>query len=105
MGGTLTCTSQLGKVTTFVFSFDAKTASDHTGIQEKPEPPNIGTMLKGRHILLVEDNQLNQEIACHILTDVGCSVDTAENGAEAVDKVALDSNDYDLILMDIQMRR
>ncbi len=103
MGGTLTCTSQLGKGTTFVFSFDAKTASDHTGIQEKPEPPNIGTMLKGRHILLVEDNQLNQEIACHILTDVGCSVDTAKNGAEAVDKVALDSNDYDLILMDIQM--
>ena len=54
--------------------------------------------------LLVEDNALNRELALEILGEYGFHIDTAENGAVAVEKVkASRPGDYDLILMDIQM--
>ncbi|MFQ8841530.1 MAG: response regulator [Clostridium fessum] len=49
--------------------------------------PAAGSDFKGRCILLVEDNELNREIAVEILNEYGFLVDTAENGAEAVEKV------------------
>ena len=59
---------------------------------------------KGRHLLLAEDNELNREIALEILGAYGFLIDTAQNGAEAVEKLAASKpGDYDLILMDIQM--
>lgn len=59
---------------------------------------------KGKHLLLVEDNELNREIAFEILNEYGFIVDTAENGQEAVDKVSSsEPGDLDLVLMDIQM--
>lgn len=59
---------------------------------------------KGKRLLLVEDNELNREIAYEILNEYGFIVDTAENGKEAVDKIAASKHgDYDLVLMDIQM--
>ena len=58
----------------------------------------------GKKILLVEDNELNQEIAVEILKEAGFVVDVAEDGIVAVDKMAAAASDrYDLILMDIQM--
>ena len=58
----------------------------------------------GKHTLLVEDNELNREIAITILEGTGFAVDTALNGSEAVNKVkAANERPYDLILMDIQM--
>lgn len=58
----------------------------------------------GKHLLLVEDNELNREIAFEILKEYGFIVDTAENGKEAVDKLSASApGTYDLILMDIQM--
>ena len=58
----------------------------------------------GRHILLVEDNELNREIAVAILHEYGFLVDTAENGAVAVEKIRTsDPGRYDLVLMDVQM--
>lgn len=58
----------------------------------------------GRHLLLVEDNELNREIAYEILNEYGFIVDTAENGKEALEKISVSkSGDYDLVLMDIQM--
>lgn len=60
--------------------------------------------LSGKRILLVEDNELNREIAQTILEDVGFAVETADNGMAAVTKVEqAASGRYDLILMDIQM--
>ncbi|TVR65181.1 MAG: response regulator [Gemmatimonadales bacterium] len=56
--------------------------------------------LRGR-VLLVEDNSINREVATHILRELGLQVETAENGAEAVEAHA--SRSYDLILMDCQM--
>lgn len=59
---------------------------------------------KGKRLLLVEDNELNREIAFEILNEYGFIVDIAENGKEAVDKVASSKpGEYDLVLMDIQM--
>ena len=59
---------------------------------------------RGRRILLVEDNELNSEIAVEILKEYGFLVDTAENGAEAVEKIKNSTpEDYDLVLMDVQM--
>ena len=75
--------------------------------QSEPEDsvlPAAGSDFRGRCILLVEDNELNREIAVEILNEYGFLVDTAENGAEAVEKVKNStSGKYDLVLMDVQM--
>ena len=66
--------------------------------------PEAGSDFRGRYILLVEDNELNSEIAVEILSEYGFLVDTAENGAEAVEKVKNSApGKYDLVLMDVQM--
>ena len=60
----------------------------------------------GKHLLLVEDNALNREIAIEILKEAGFLVDTAGDGVEAVEKMEQSvPGQYDLILMDIQMPR
>ena len=70
--------------------------------QELLPEKNVGFM--GKHILLVEDNELNREIALEILREYGFRVDTAENGAVAVEKVSTAApGSYDLLLMDVQM--
>ena len=66
--------------------------------------PTAGSDFRGRCILLVEDNELNSEIAVEILNEYGFLVDTAENGAAAVKKVKNSKpGKYDLVLMDVQM--
>ena len=66
--------------------------------------PQKNADFKDRHILLVEDNELNREIAQEILREYGFRVDTAENGAVAVEKVCTAApGSYDLVLMDVQM--
>ena len=61
--------------------------------------------IAGARILLVEDNELNQEVATELLTQAGFVVELAENGAIAVDRVAATAQGpgYDLVLMDMQM--
>ena len=59
---------------------------------------------RGKRILVVEDNELNMEIACEILREAGFETDCAVNGREAVRKVAVSRKGYyDVILMDVQM--
>ena len=66
--------------------------------------PEKNADFKDKHILLVEDNELNREIAQEILREYGFQVDTAENGEVAVEKVsAAAPGSYDLVLMDVQM--
>ena len=68
------------------------------------EPERQFDHLFGKKALIVEDNELNREIAVEILTEEGLIVDTAENGLAAVDAVAsAGEGAYDLVLMDIQM--
>ena len=75
--------------------------------QAEPEDrilPAATSDFRGKCILLVEDNELNREIAVEILNEYGFQVDTAENGAEAVEKVKNSKScSYDLVLMDVQM--
>ncbi len=72
--------------------------------QEDSILPKAGSDFRGRSILLVEDNELNSEIAVEILNEYGFLVDTAENGAEAVGKIKNSTpGNYDLVLMDVQM--
>ena len=72
--------------------------SDNAKLLEPGELPSK------RKVLVVEDNELNSEIAMAILNEYGFQVHTAENGAEAVEKIRNSApGDYELILMDIQM--
>ena len=65
--------------------------------EEKPD-------YSGKKILLVEDNEMNREIACEILEEYGFLLDTAEDGSIAVEKMEKAApGQYDLILMDVQM--
>ena len=80
------------------------TAIGHTQTEAQDILPGKNADFRGRHILLVEDNELNREIAVAILHEYGFLVDTAENGAVAVEKIRTSAPDrYDLVLMDVQM--
>ena len=80
------------------------TAIGHTQTEAQDILPGKNADFRGRHILLVEDNELNREIAVEILHEYGFLVDTAENGAVAVEKIRTsDPGRYDLVLMDVQM--
>ena len=58
----------------------------------------------GKKVLLVEDNELNREIATALLEEIGISVDSVEDGTDAVERMnEVDDDRYDLIFMDIQM--
>ena len=71
--------------------------------EEKPAEPGKRDYT-GRRLLLAEDNEINREIACAILTDAGFAVDTAENGQVAVGMLEGSTpGTYDAVLMDIQM--
>ena len=99
--GRIECESQVGKGTIYTLYFTLKLLPDS-------EPQAAGTAKKvsvqdlvGKEILLVEDNELNMEIAQIVLKKAGLVIDTAENGSEAVAKAQ--AKRYDMILMDIQM--
>jgi len=73
-------------------------------LQKEHEPEKAEIRCEGKRILLVEDNALNREIAQTLLEDAGFKIDTANDGVEAVEKLEHGAPDqYDLILMDIQM--
>ena len=67
-------------------------------------PASVNADFKNKQILLVEDNELNSEIAVEILKEYGFRIDTAENGVEAVERIRNSTpGEYDLVLMDVQM--
>jgi len=68
--------------------------------QATPLMENLNT-IKGSSILLVEDNEFNQQIACELLAEAGFKVDVAENGQKSIEM--LDKRSYDIVLMDMQM--
>jgi signal transduction histidine kinase/CheY-like chemotaxis protein len=100
MGGHIGVRSKLGEGSCFTvdLTFDV----DSTPKEEEVAPMHVE--LKDMRVLLVEDNELNMEIASEILKEEGILVDSAENGKIAVDKfMASKPGDYDVILMDIMM--
>ena len=102
MGGTIEVQTEQGKGTEFVIHLELRLQTAANPMAQA-EVLDI-TAFAGKKILLVEDNELNREIALEILGEYGFHIDTAENGAQALEKVESSrSGDYDLILMDIQM--
>lgn len=85
-------------------SAQAPGSSTRCSTEEPTTAQPAGTDMHGKKILLVEDNELNQEIATEILKAAGFLVEVAEDGSVAVGKMAAATpGQYDLILMDIQM--
>lgn len=101
MKGSLTCKSEIGKGTDFTFKFRAKIAEKPKEIYEQHKEQYD---FSNRRVLLVEDNQLNREIAIEILLKFGFMVESASDGDIAVDVIKNSEPGYfDLVFMDIQM--
>ena len=110
MGGHIDIESKPGKgtKTTITFEFKHATITD-TNVTKEPktcdEPVQAYNFI-GKKLLLVEDNELNMEIAAELLSDRGFKIDMAVDGVEAVEKMKkAKPGDYDAVLMDIQMPR
>ena len=102
MGGTITFESEKGVGTTFVIRVPFKIDPD---ADKREEPKNVSEKsIKGMHVLLAEDNELNMEIAEFVLQNEGAEVTKAWNGQETVELFRKsESGEFDVILMDIMM--
>ena len=98
MQGTIEISSQVNQGTTTRMKFHFEIAKESE--LEKNQETNI-IDLKGKHILLAEDNDLNAEIAMTLLSDYGLIVDHVSDGIACVKQVK--EKEYDVVLMDIQM--
>jgi PAS domain S-box-containing protein len=98
MGGDAGVVSTPGLGSTFWFTARLKRGS---ALPQKDAAEAGGPIRKGAHILLVEDNEINQEVAQELLESAGLVVNVAEHGGQALVKVQAGA--YDLILMDMQM--
>ena len=105
MGGSIQVESRLGIGTKFTvdLSFDIASEEEVYGSQDTIKSSAIHT-IKGKRILLVEDNELNAEIAKTVLEDVGALITRAENGQQAVELFKeKPAGTFDAILMDLMM--
>ena len=101
MGGKIEVESQQNMGTTVTVSI---TFSRLVGLEEKREEIIPDAFLKGIRVLLVEDNEINGEIASEMLRELKVNVDLVTNGKECIDALLeKDAGYYDLVLMDIQM--
>ena len=106
MGGTIHLTSKQGEGSEFIVTLECeladKTVQDKQSSCPKAEKKHLD--YSGKKVLLVEDNELNREIATEILKSLGMKVDYAADGMEAVEIMSSEAgNQYDMIFMDIQM--
>ena len=110
MGGTIRVESEAGKGTEFTVMLaceiselnpEQREAFENEKQKDRAESQRS---YKGKKVLLVEDNELNREIATAIMQEIGLDVDIAEDGTDAVNIMSsAGGRNYDLIFMDIQM--
>ena len=105
LGGTINVESELGKGSTFTVTLKHRIADESYYAKKYIEEPGTGSeILKGRNILLAEDNDLNAEIAEAILRRAGFKTERVEDGIQCVSRIEkMPAGTYDMILMDIQM--
>ena len=110
MGGTIRVESEVGKGTEFTVMLACEISElnpeQKEAIKNKKQENRTESRrsYKGKKILLVEDNELNREIATAIMQEIGLDVDIAEDGTDAVNIMSsAEGRSYDLIFMDIQM--
>lgn len=102
MGGSIAFESKVGEGTTFVIRIPFQIDTDRNDRAEAEEKTEAS--IRGLHILLVEDNELNMEIAEFVLENKGAVVTKAENGEKAVELFRNSGiGEYDAVLMDIMM--
>ena len=102
MGGTITFESKEGTGTTFVIKVPFRIDTDRDSQAETGEKTEVS--IRGLHILLAEDNELNMEIAEFMIQNEGADVTKAWNGQEAVELFRKsESGEFDVILMDVMM--
>lgn len=105
MDGEICVKSKLGEGTCFTLTFEHRIA-DENSIEWNQELDVLDekSILEGKRVLLVEDNDLNAEIAMAILEQSGLILDRVEDGLACINRLSeVDADLYDLILMDIQM--
>ncbi|THU37028.1 PAS domain S-box protein [Niastella caeni] len=100
MGGVLKVESEAGKGSSFSFELPFAISSSKLNQSTVAQDLNYQS-LGSRYVLVAEDVELNQYLVRHIMESWGFTVDIVNNGREAVDKIQ--QNNYDLVLMDIQM--
>ena len=106
MGGSIEVESELGKGTRVTVILQYRIADE---MYYEPKLKDNSVMdyyeiLRGKHILLAEDNDLNAEIAITILEDMGLKMERVKDGIQCVSKIEqMPAKSYDLILMDVQM--
>ncbi len=104
MKGSIRVKSELGKGTEFIIRLVLPLEKEDPVVEETSKAKPEAIDFSGVRLLLVEDNMINRELATLILEGSGFVLDTAENGKEAVDKVASSTpGHYKAVLMDIQM--
>ena len=116
LGGTIQVESEVGRGTEFTVMLECEISG--TTVKEEPDPEKreplknekqkiraeIQRRYEGKKVLLVEDNELNREIATAIMKEIGLDVDCVEDGTDAVNIMSsAEGRKYDLIFMDIQM--
>ena len=116
LGGTIQVESEVGRGTEFTVMLECEISG--TTVKEEPDPEQreplknekqkiraeIQRSYEGKKVLLVEDNELNREIATAIMEEIGLDVDCVEDGTDAVNIMSsAEGRKYDLIFMDIQM--
>lgn len=106
-GGTIEVESELGKGSRFIVTLEHRLADESYYIkpqEQEAKSAQGAELLKGKRILLAEDNDLNAEIALFILRNMGLVVERVEDGAQCVDRLKQQpAGTYDLIFMDVQM--
>ena len=104
MDGTIAVESKQGEGSTFTVTIPCRKASEDDSLVKKNSNLCNKNCLNGVRILLVEDNEINTEIATELLTEEGCIVETANDGVVCIDMIEkADADYYKMILMDIQM--
>ncbi len=104
MGGSVGVKSEIGKGSRFYFSVLLERAPEGSDIYEgAANSVKTVTDFRGRKLLLAEDIEINREIVTTLLEDTGIDITCAENGEQALQIFSKNPDDFDIILMDIQM--